>query len=147
MFLLTWPTAPLQIHPHRLGKISKQTLIFKCWSIRAHKISTTVEKKLPSMSNKSKEEAYVGCGPRADAILVKVFNQLSTSSPIFPTGGAVQGEWMEFRGDFGVERLGWVKWHISGVAIPLKTSKIRAFDAWQEPLAWRNGNEAGRMAK
>lgn len=45
------------------------------------------------------------------------------------------------------ERLGWVKWHISETAIPLKTSKIQAFDAWQEPLAWRNGNEVGRMAK
>lgn len=55
--------------------------------------------------------------------------------------------WTEFGGDLGLEReIVWVKQHISEITIPLETSKIQAFDAWHQPLAWRNGNEVGRMA-
>lgn len=50
---------------------------------QTHKISTTGEKKLSPMNTKSKMEAYVGGGPRAHAVLVRVFSQLSTSSPVF----------------------------------------------------------------
>ena len=143
---LTWATASFLIHPHRLGKIFKQTLNVEASQLtkylpqwRINFLPWTPSQRWRPMLAVAHEHMQSWWRFSTSCLLPAQYFPLVEHRE--------EDEWNSGATLRWKERLGWVKWHISGIAMPLKTSKIQAFDAWQEPLAWKNGNEAGSMAK